>query len=73
LQIDKINRERIKNLKEEKHFMRLGGGEARLKAQNVKGKMTVWQRIEYLVDPDTFVEAGSFIELRNENFGLEKK
>jgi len=52
--------------------MRLGGGEARLKAQNVKGKMTVWQRIEYLVDPGTFVESGSFIELRNENFGLEK-
>ena len=72
MQIDKINRERIKNLKEEKHFMRLGGGEARLKAQNVKGKMTVWQRIEYLIDPGTFVETGSFIELRNENFGLEK-
>ncbi len=70
--IDKINRERIKNLKEEKFFMRLGGGEARLKAQNIKGKMTVWQRIEYLVDPGTFVEIGSFIELRNENFGLEK-
>lgn len=52
--------------------MRLGGGEARLKAQNIKGKMTVWQRIEYLVDPGTFVEIGGFIELRNETFGLEK-
>ncbi|MBU2647243.1 acyl-CoA carboxylase subunit beta [bacterium] len=72
LQIDKINRERIKNLKKEKFFMRLGGGEARLKAQNIKGKMTVWQRIEYLLDPGTFVETGGFIELHNENFGLEK-
>lgn len=70
--IDKINRDRIKNLKKEKFFMRLGGGEARLKAQNIKGKMTVWQRVEYLLDPGTFVEVGGFIELRNENFGLEK-
>lgn len=52
--------------------MRLGGGEARLKAQNIKGKMTVWQRIEYLIDPGTFVETGAFVELRNENFGLKK-
>lgn len=52
--------------------MKLGGGGDRLKAQNIKGKMTVWQRIEYLFDPDSFVEIGGFIELRNEYFGLDK-
>ncbi|MBU2511878.1 acyl-CoA carboxylase subunit beta [bacterium] len=52
--------------------MKLGGGGDRLKAQNIKGKLTVWQRIEYLFDPDTFVETGSFIELRNDSFGLDK-
>ncbi len=72
MQIDKINSERIKNLKKEKVLMKLGGGGDRLKAQNIRGKMTVWQRIEYLFDPDTFTEVGSFIELRNENFGLSK-
>jgi len=71
LQIDKINRERIKNLKKEKVFMRLGGGEARLKAQNTKGKMTVWQRIEYLCDSGSFVEVGGFIENRSDSLTLE--
>ena len=52
--------------------MKLGGGEERLKAQTTKGKMTAWQRIEYLFDPDSFEEIGGFIELRNENFGLVK-
>ncbi|MCP4750083.1 MAG: acyl-CoA carboxylase subunit beta [Proteobacteria bacterium] len=52
--------------------MKLGGGGARLKAQNIKGKMSVWQRIEYLFDPETFVEVGGFVELRNEGFGLDK-
>jgi len=52
--------------------MKLGGGEERLKAQTTKGKMTAWQRIEYLFDPDTFIEIGGFIELRNENFGLDE-
>ena len=52
--------------------MKLGGGGDRLKAQNIQGKMTVWQRLEYLFDPDSFVEIGGFVELRNENFGLAK-
>jgi len=72
LKIDQINRERIKNLKKEKVFMKLGGGGDRLRAQNIKGKMTVWQRIEYLFDPGTFVEIGGFVELRDAGFGLEK-
>jgi acetyl-CoA carboxylase carboxyltransferase component len=72
LKIDQINLERIKNLKKEKVFMKLGGGGDRLRAQNIKGKMTVWQRIEYLFDPETFSEIGGFVELRNSGFGLEK-
>ncbi len=72
MEIDKINLERIKNLKESKFFMKLGGGIDRLKAQNIKGKMSVWERIEYLFDSGTFEEIGSFIELRSGTFGLEK-
>lgn len=71
MKIDKTNLQRIKNLQERKVIMRLGGGEDRLKAQQIKGKMTAWERIEYLFDPGTFVEIGGFIELRNGNFGLE--
>lgn len=53
--------------------MKLGGGEARLKVQEERGKLTVWQRIEYLFDEGTFVEVGGFVELRSPHFGLDKK
>ncbi|MBR9908895.1 MAG: acyl-CoA carboxylase subunit beta [Gammaproteobacteria bacterium] len=52
--------------------MRLGGGEKRLEAQRAKGKLTVWERIDYFFDADTFEEVGGFIQHRSTNFGLEK-
>jgi acetyl-CoA carboxylase carboxyltransferase component len=70
---DTVNQERIDALRELKAKMKQGGGEARLQAQRQKGKLTVWERIEYLFDDNTFVEVGSFVELRNEHFGLGKK
>lgn len=72
MQRDELNRERVQRLAEKKAAMKLGGGEKRQDAQRQKGKMTAWERIEYLFDPGTFVEVGSFIELRNDNFGLGK-
>ena len=38
----------------------LGGGESRIKSQHKKGKQTARERIEELVDPDSFVEIGLF-------------
>ncbi len=52
--------------------MRLGGGEKRLESQRAKGKLTVWERLEYFFDAGTFEEVGAFIEHRSTNFGLEK-
>lgn len=71
--VDRINRERAGALRETKERMRLGGGEARQEAQRNRGKMTVWERIEYFFDDGTFVEVGGFVELRSEHFGLGKK
>ncbi|MGC9450013.1 MAG: acyl-CoA carboxylase subunit beta [Oceanipulchritudo sp.] len=65
--------ERVMALRQTKERMKLGGGEARLEAQRDRGKMTVWERIEYLFDEGTFVQVGGFVELRNEHFGLGKK
>lgn len=70
---DTLNRKRIDDLHAAKAAMRLGGGADRLEAQREKGKMTVWERIEHLFDAGTFVEIGSFVELRNDHFGLGKK
>ncbi|MEQ9823828.1 MAG: acyl-CoA carboxylase subunit beta [Puniceicoccaceae bacterium] len=52
--------------------MRLGGGEKRLEAQRSRGKLTVWERLEYFFDAGTFEEVGAFIQHRSTNFGLEK-
>ena len=72
MDIDEKQQQRIQELKKAKSQMRLGGGEARLEAQRQRGKLNVWERIEYFFDPGTFVEIGSYIKLRNEYFGLEK-
>jgi len=69
---DSINIERIEGLRAKKETMRLGGGEKRLDAQRSKGKLTVWERIEYFFDEGTFEEIGSFIEHRCSNFGMER-
>ncbi|NIA10021.1 MAG: methylmalonyl-CoA carboxyltransferase, partial [Nitrospiraceae bacterium] len=41
--------------------------------QHQKGKLTARERIEALLDPETFVELNSFAEGRISDFGLDKK
>ncbi len=49
---------------------RLGGGQARLDAQRKRGKLTARERIELLVDPDSFVEMDRFVLHRCRDFGM---
>ncbi|MFN7039503.1 MAG: acyl-CoA carboxylase subunit beta [Alphaproteobacteria bacterium] len=51
---------------------RLGGGQTRIDAQHAKGKLTARERIEALVDTDSFEEYGTFVEQRCTDFGMEK-
>ncbi len=51
----------------------LGGGAERIAKQKAKGKMTARERIEVLLDPNTFHEVDAFVEHRERNFGLDKK
>lgn len=51
----------------------LGGGEKRIEAQHGKGKLTARERIELLVDEDSFQELGMFVEHRSIDFGLDKQ
>ncbi|MEY5044145.1 MAG: hypothetical protein RJA19_1372 [Bacteroidota bacterium] len=50
-----------------------GGGTARIEAQHAKGKLTARERIDLLLDPDTFVELGMLVQHRSVNFGLDKQ
>lgn len=48
-----------------------GGGEERIAAQHTRGKLTARERLEQLLDPDTFVEIGLFMTHRATGFGME--
>lgn len=49
-----------------------GGGESRIAAQHAKGKATARERVEKLLDPDTFHEIGLFVTHRASGLGMEK-
>src|ERR1700743_257021 len=50
---------------------RLGGGQKRIDAQHAKGRLTARERIEMLLDADTFEEWDMFVEHRSNDFGME--
>jgi len=51
---------------------RLGGGDKRILAQHARGKLTARERIELLLDQDSFEEFDMFVEHRCADFGMEK-
>jgi acetyl-CoA carboxylase carboxyltransferase component len=59
--VDATTKEKIDNLKIRIKEAELGGGENRIKAQHAKGKYTARERLQRLLDPDTFVERGMFV------------
>jgi acetyl-CoA/propionyl-CoA carboxylase carboxyl transferase subunit len=63
----------LEELRQRREAARLGGGEDRIEAQHAKGKMTARERIDYLLDEDTFREVDPFVEHRSTNFGMEDK
>ncbi len=54
--------ELIAEMEERRKKVLLGGGEKRIEKQHEKGKLTARERIEYLLDPGSFVELGTFVE-----------
>ncbi len=51
----------------------LGGGHERIHAQHKKGKLTARERIDLLLDKDSFQEIGAFVTHRSNEFGLDKQ
>ena len=49
------------------------GDQVRIDKQHKAGKMTARERIESLLDPDSFVELDAMVKHRSNNFGLDKK
>ena len=60
-------------LEERRKVARLGGGEARIEAQHARGKLTARERIDLLLDPDSFEEIDMFVEHDCHEFGMEER
>ena len=63
----------IKELEERREQARMGGGQKRIDAQHAKGKLTARERLEILLDPESFEEFDMFVKHRSTDFGMEKK
>ena len=63
----------IVKLNHKREEARLGGGQKRIDLQHSKGKLTARERIEVLLDPDSFEEYGLYVEHRCLDFGMEDK
>ncbi|MCB9667716.1 MAG: methylmalonyl-CoA carboxyltransferase [Myxococcales bacterium] len=58
-------------LKELNRLADLGGGEGRIEKQHASGKLTARERIETLLDSDSFVELDRLVTHRCSSFGME--
>ena len=62
----------IEQLDQKRVNARLGGGQHRIDAQHGKGKLTARERIEVLLDEDSFEEYDMFVTHRCQDFGMEE-
>ncbi len=67
------NQQMLETLKKKNAEADTLGGQARIDAQHKAGKMTARERIDFLLDPGTFVELDKFVTHRCSDFGMEEK
>ena len=60
----------IAELERKRSAAKLGGGQRRIDAQHEKGKLTARERLQALLDPDSFEEWDIFVEHRCQDFGM---
>ncbi|MGR3199696.1 MAG: carboxyl transferase domain-containing protein, partial [Paracoccus sp. (in: a-proteobacteria)] len=61
----------LQELERRRGEARLGGGQRRIDAQHARGKLTARERIELLLDEDSFEEFDMFVSHRSTDFGME--
>lgn len=66
-------KEKIAILEQKEKDAESGGGEARIKKQHDSGKLTARERIELLIDKNTFVELDKFVVHKCKDFGMGDK
>ncbi|MGH9905447.1 MAG: carboxyl transferase domain-containing protein, partial [Pyrinomonadaceae bacterium] len=64
---------KLDSLKERDQQAELGGGAQRVEKQHAAGKMTARERIEFLLDEETFQEFDKLVVHRSHDFGLDQQ
>ena len=62
----------INELNDRRKKAKIGGGEKRIDAQHKKGKLTARERLNVLLDEESFEEYDMFVTHRCNDFGMEK-
>ena len=62
----------LKELENRRQQARLGGGQARVDAQHKKGKLTARERIELLLDNESFEELDMYVKHRCVDFDMDQ-
>ncbi len=65
--------EKIEELTDKRRVVASGGGQEQIKKQHDKGKLTARERLDLLLDKNSFNEMGTYREHGCKDFGVEKK
>ncbi len=65
--------EKLAELERRNAEAEIGGGETRIKKQHQAGKLTARERINFLLDEDSFHETDKFVVHRCTNFGMDQQ
>src|SRR5687768_8467686 len=69
----KHSKSKLETLKDRTQQAELGGGADRVEKQHAAGKMTARERVNFLLDEDTFEEFDKFVMHRSRDFGLDQQ
>lgn len=69
----KQSKSKLEKLRERTQQAEMGGGADRVARQHAAGKMTARERVEFLLDEDTFEEFDKFVVHRSHDFGLDQQ
>lgn len=67
------NQQKIDDLKKKRAEAMLGGGQKRIDQQHKRGKLTARERIDLLLDKDSFEETDMFIKHQSYDFELQEQ
>lgn len=67
-----MHEEKLKQYYDRKHSAEAGGGQDKVESQHSKGKLTARERINLLLDPNTFTEIDKFVTHRGDDPEVKK-